>query len=137
MAILVDLTSFCGGIIESISNSVSETAPLVLKVIDEHPEFKDIGKRMLLAWQEGVTGLRDHRIYAAGDWSAARMSEGISDPTRLGDKKVAIGRSPLLGSRNKATGEKDLMSGIQCRTSTEKGTARLSHRSGVSGFKSA
>jgi len=93
-------------ILESISDSVSETTPLVLKAIGEHPEFKDIGKRMLLVWQEGVTGLRDHRIYAAGDWAAARMFEGISDPPRLGANKVGIGRSPLLGSRTKQPGEK-------------------------------
>jgi serine/threonine-protein kinase HipA len=45
-------------ILESISDSVAETVPLVREKIAEHPDFRDIGKRMLLAWQEGVTGLR-------------------------------------------------------------------------------
>jgi serine/threonine-protein kinase HipA len=48
-------------ILESISEAVAQTVPLVLQAIEEHPEFKDIGKRMLLAWQEGVTGLREDR----------------------------------------------------------------------------
>jgi serine/threonine-protein kinase HipA len=88
-------------ILESISDSVSETIPIVLKAIEEHPEFNDIGKRMLLAWQEGTTGLRDRRIYAAGDWAAAKAFEEISDPPKLEGAKVVIGRSPLLGSRSK------------------------------------
>src|ERR1700722_16784109 len=53
-------------ILESISDAVSEGAPLVREKMEEHTQFRDIGKRMLLAWQEGVTGLRDRRIYAVG-----------------------------------------------------------------------
>lgn len=39
----------------------------------EHPDFADIGKRMLQAWEAGVTELRDKRIDALGatplgDW---------------------------------------------------------------------
>lgn len=49
-------------ILESITEAVSETVPIVLKTMEEHPGFRDIGKRMLLAWQEGVTGLRDRRM---------------------------------------------------------------------------
>jgi serine/threonine-protein kinase HipA len=60
-------------LLESISDAVAETVPLVREKMAQHPEFKDIGKRMLLAWQEGITGLRDRRIYAAGDWAANRV----------------------------------------------------------------
>jgi serine/threonine-protein kinase HipA len=67
----------------------------------EHPGFRDIGKRMLLAWQEGITGLRDHRVYAVGDWPANRVFEGISDPPKLEMPRSVVGRSPLLSDRSK------------------------------------
>ena len=68
--------------------------------ISELSEFRDIGKRMLLAWQEGITSLRDRRVYSAGDWAADKVFEGISDPPTLETPRTARGRSPLLGSRS-------------------------------------
>ena len=87
-------------ILESISDSVAETVPLVREKMAEHPGFRDIGKRMLLAWQEGVTGLRDRRVYAAGDWPANKAFEGIADPPKLETPPSAVGRSLLLGDRS-------------------------------------
>jgi len=87
-------------LLESIGDSVAETVPVVHEKMAEHPGFRDIGKRMLLAWQEGVTGLRDRRVYAAGDWTANKMFEGISDPPKLETSQTVLGRSPLLGSRS-------------------------------------
>jgi serine/threonine-protein kinase HipA len=88
-------------ILESIGDSMAETVPLVREKMAEHPGFRDIGKRMLLAWQEGITGLRDHRVYAAGDWPANSVFEGISDPPKLAMPRSVIGRSPLLSDRSK------------------------------------
>jgi serine/threonine-protein kinase HipA len=88
-------------ILESISDSVAETVPLVREKMAEHPGFRDTGKRMLLAWWEGVTGLRDRRVYAAVDWPANKAFEGISDPPKLENPAKAVGRSPLLGDRSK------------------------------------
>ncbi|MDP3294639.1 MAG: type II toxin-antitoxin system HipA family toxin [Nevskia sp.] len=45
-------------IVEAISDAVSETAVQVRAAMKTHPDFDDIGKRMLLAWHEGVSGLR-------------------------------------------------------------------------------
>jgi serine/threonine-protein kinase HipA len=90
-------------ILESISDAVAETVPLVREKMAEHPDFREIGKRMLLAWQEGVTGLRDRRVYAAGEWPANKAFEGISDPARLENTTGVIGRSPLLGDRSKSS----------------------------------
>jgi serine/threonine-protein kinase HipA len=64
-------------------------------------EFKDTGKRMLLAWQEGVNGLRDRRVYSVGDWAAGKVFEGISDVPRLESLRKVVDRSPLLGGRSK------------------------------------
>jgi serine/threonine-protein kinase HipA len=90
-------------ILESICDSIAETAPLVREKMVEHPGFRDIGKRMLLAWQEGVTGLRDRRVYAVGEWPANRAFEGISDPPKLEMPRSVVGRSPLLSDRSKRT----------------------------------
>jgi serine/threonine-protein kinase HipA len=93
-------------ILESISDSVAETVSLVREKMAEHPDFRDIGKRMLLAWQEGVTGLRGRRVYAAGDWPANKAFEGTSDQPRLENAAGVIGRSPLLGDRSKSSRKK-------------------------------
>jgi len=85
--------------LEHISDAVADTVPLVRERMSELPEFRDIGKRMLLAWQEGITSLRDRRVYAAGDWPADKVFEGISDPPKLENPRTLLGRSPLLGSR--------------------------------------
>jgi serine/threonine-protein kinase HipA len=92
--------------LESISDSIAETVPLVREKMAEHPGFRDIGKRMLLAWQEGTTGLRDRRVYAAGDWPANRVFEGISDPPKLEAPRSVVGRSPLLSDRSKRTSQR-------------------------------
>jgi serine/threonine-protein kinase HipA len=43
--------------------------------------FEDIGKRMLVAWNEGVTGLRGKRVYSLQVWNPSSAFEGFSDPT--------------------------------------------------------
>jgi serine/threonine-protein kinase HipA len=65
----------------------------------QHPGFADIGKRMLLAWAEGVQGLRDERVYAVVDWVAGAAFEGFSPPPKQKSETAKIGCSPLLGKR--------------------------------------
>nr|HPH70230.1 type II toxin-antitoxin system HipA family toxin [Kofleriaceae bacterium] len=50
-------------IIEAISDAVADVAPQVRQAMRQHAGFEDIGKRMLMAWAEGVRGLRDQRTY--------------------------------------------------------------------------
>ena len=64
-----------------------------------HPNFEAIGKRMLMAWAEGVQGLREQRVYAVGDWKAGDAFEGFSPPPKQKLDAAKIGRSPLLGKR--------------------------------------
>jgi serine/threonine-protein kinase HipA len=84
---------------EAISDAVADVAPQVREAMRQHPAFEDIGKRMLLAWAEGVQGLRDQRVYALGDWRAGEAFEGLSAPPKLGSRTTKTGRSPLLGER--------------------------------------
>jgi serine/threonine-protein kinase HipA len=88
-------------IVEAISDAVTDSVPLVQEKIAEHASFRDIGKRMLLAWQEGVKGLREKRVYASGDWQRDKAFKGISDVPKLTTPSTAIGRSPLMADRSK------------------------------------
>jgi serine/threonine-protein kinase HipA len=88
-------------IVESISDAVAEGVPLVQSKMEEIPAFRDLGKRVLIAWQEGVAGLRDRRVYTVGKWQAGKVFDGISDPPKLKNPRASLGRSPLLGDRSK------------------------------------
>jgi serine/threonine-protein kinase HipA len=70
-------------LVESISDAVAGAVPLVQSKMEEIPAFRDLGKRILIAWQEGVAGLRDRRVYAVGEWQVDKAFEGISDPPKL------------------------------------------------------
>ena len=86
-------------IVEAISDAVADIAPQLRQAMKQHPGFADIGKRMLMAWTEGVQGLRDQRVYAVGDWAAGEAFENLSPPPKQKSVSRSIGRSPLLGKR--------------------------------------
>ena len=86
-------------LVQAISDAVADVGPLVRQAMQQHPAFDDVGKRMLLAWAEGVQGLRDQRVYAVGDWAAGAAFEGFSLPAKQKAESSKIGRSPLLGER--------------------------------------
>lgn len=85
--------------VQSISDAVADVAPQVRAAMAQHDGFKDIGKRMLMAWSEGVQGLRDQRVYAVGEWKGGDAFEGFSAPPKLQAKATKRGRSPGLGAR--------------------------------------
>jgi serine/threonine-protein kinase HipA len=85
--------------VQGISDAVADVAPQVRQAMAQHPGFADIGKRMLLAWSEGVKGLRDQRTYAVGDWAGGDAFNGFSAPPKLETTTAKIGHSPLLGER--------------------------------------
>jgi serine/threonine-protein kinase HipA len=89
--------------VERVSDAVADTVPLVRDKMSDLPEFSDTGKRMLLAWQEGITGLRDRRVYSVQVWQGGKVFDGISDLPRLEPPRSVVGRSPLLGGRSKVT----------------------------------
>lgn len=49
--------------------------------------------------REGMTGLRDKRVYALGDWAPSKAFEGFSAPPKLENPKALIGRSEGLGKK--------------------------------------
>jgi serine/threonine-protein kinase HipA len=89
-------------IVERISDSVADTAPAVRELMDGLAGFKDTGKRMLATWSEGVSVLRDRRMYALNPWKSSPAFEGISDLPKFKNPKKVIGRSELLAVRSKS-----------------------------------
>ena len=87
-------------IVEAISDAVSDIAPRVREAMTRYAAFEDIGKRMLLAWSEGVTGLRGKRVYSLQEWNPSSAFEGFSDPTPHSNEKAVIGRSEGLARRS-------------------------------------
>jgi serine/threonine-protein kinase HipA len=85
--------------VQAISDAVADVGRDVRQAMTEHPGFEEVGKRMLLAWAEGVRGLRDQRVYAVGDWAAGGAFAGFSASPKLAAETDKIGRSPLLGKR--------------------------------------
>ena len=86
--------------VQAIGDAVADVAPQVRQAMTLHPGFADIGTRMLLAWHEGVQGLRDERMYAVGNWVAGEAFDDLLTPTKLpADSNNKVGRSPLLGER--------------------------------------
>lgn len=84
-------------IVERIGAAMAEVGPQVRAAMAGHPGFVEIGKRMLLAWQEGLAGLRDKRIYAMGPAELGEAFTGFSNPKPVRQERQVIGRSDLLG----------------------------------------
>ena len=71
--------------VQAISDAVADVAPQVRQAMAQHPGFGDIGKRMLMAWAEGVQGLRDARVYAVGEWQAGEAFAGLFSAAEAGE----------------------------------------------------
>ena len=84
-------------IVDRIGAAMAEVGPQVRAAMAGHPGFVEIGKRMLLAWQEGLAGLRDKRIYAMGPAELGEAFSGFSNPKSVRQQRQVIGRSDLLG----------------------------------------
>lgn len=84
-------------IVDRIGTAMVEVGPQIREAMAEHPGFVEIGKRMLLTWQEGLDGLRDKRIYAMGEAQLGEAFADFSDPKPVKKERQVIGRSDLLG----------------------------------------
>lgn len=89
-------------ILERISDAVADVAPAVRELMNDLAGFKDTGKRMLATWSEGVSVLRETRMYGLSPWKSSPAFEGISDPPKLKSPRRVIGRSELLADRSKS-----------------------------------
>lgn len=83
-------------IIEQIAVAMVDVSPLVREAMKEHAGFVDIGKRMLLAWQEGIHGLRGKRLYGLAQAPLGEAFVGLSEPEPTKPTHTVIGRSDLM-----------------------------------------
>ena len=83
--------------LESICDAMAEVVPEIRARMEDLPAFRETGKRMLLAWKDGVDGLRSQKVYALGELPASATFEEISAPAKLPKTRAVIGWSPLLG----------------------------------------
>jgi len=91
------------GMVEAISDAISDTAPQVRAAMNRYEGFKELGARMLLTWNEGVKGLRDERVYSLPEWKRGPAFDGLSTPAKLENSRSVIGRSEgLAGRRSKS-----------------------------------
>ena len=87
------------GIVDSIAAAMADCGPMIHQAMDDHQGFRDIGERMLLAWREGINGLRDKRVYAMGAADLGDAFSDLPDPQTNKEARAVIGRSDLLGAR--------------------------------------
>jgi serine/threonine-protein kinase HipA len=90
-----------GELVERISDALSDTVPIVRQMMRRFDGFEDTGARMLLAWNEGVNGLRERRVYNMTPWQSDEMLQGLAPLSKLETNRTVIGRSPLLANRSK------------------------------------
>jgi serine/threonine-protein kinase HipA len=86
-------------LIESICEALPTTPLTVREAIRQHSGFRDLGKHMLLAWDEGIQTLRDKRHYSPPQPQNKNLLGGISDPPKLANPKTIVGQSEGLGNR--------------------------------------
>lgn len=86
-------------LVEQICDAVADVVPAVKARMEDLPGFRETGKRMLLAWKEGLEGLRSERMYGMGEMRGGEGFEGISAPAKLIGERRVVGKSPLLGER--------------------------------------
>jgi serine/threonine-protein kinase HipA len=83
---------------ERICESMVEVAPRVLEATKHYPQFREIGKRMILLWNEGMNCIRLQKT-----WILPTLSDQIANSQLSAPKKKArrekLGRSPLPGGR--------------------------------------
>ena len=83
--------------VERICESMIKVAPQVVEAAASYPQFREIGKHMLLLWNEGMSSLRLQKIWILPTLHEQIESSKFSAPKKM--KREKIGRSPLLGSR--------------------------------------
>lgn len=88
-------------IVERIGVAMNQVAPQVRQAMNEHAGFSEIGKRMLTAWEEGLAGLRDRRVYALGDIELNEAFNSFSAPQKVKVSRSVVGQSSLLGKRKR------------------------------------
>lgn len=88
-------------IVTKISDAVSEVSREVRRSMKAYAGFEDVGKRMLAAWNDGVTGLRGSQVYDMPKWQSDASLTSYAKPPTLRSPRTSIGRSEALANRSR------------------------------------
>jgi len=86
-------------ILENICDAITSTIPQVQEAMENYPGFKEMGKQMLFAWNQGVSSMRDKKAYALPLWNSTAKIQQLSDPPKSKIARTIIGNSEGLGLR--------------------------------------
>lgn len=86
-------------IVDQIGAAMVQVGPQVREAMDEHRGFRNIGKRMLQVWSEGLTGLHEPKVYALMAPALPDTFSDFSDPEPSKPSRTVVGRSELMGRR--------------------------------------
>ena len=71
-----------------------------MKPSDNTPSFRDLGKHMLLAWDEGIHSLQIKSHYSFSQHQNKNLLGGISNHPKPANPKGWEGAAPILKNRN-------------------------------------
>lgn len=67
---------------EAVQTAIAETAPQVREFADAYPEFREIGKRMLMEWEQGALDITPAATAKSRARETLRESAGLSDTVK-------------------------------------------------------
>lgn len=86
--------------IERICEAVVSVTPELVTAAQQHPGFRETGKRMLHAWNDGMNSLRLQKTWSLPSLDEAITTAKFSDPEPITPTpRHKTGRSPLLAPR--------------------------------------
>jgi serine/threonine-protein kinase HipA len=80
--------------IEAVQTAITDTAPQVRELADTYPEFREIGKRMLIEWQQGALDITPAVTAKSRVGGTFKGSVGLSDTGKPGKVKKTVYRNP-------------------------------------------
>ena len=75
--------------LEQVKSAVLKVLPIVSEYADRYPEFKEVGKRMLDAWAQGLEDIKPDAKPGKGAPAPLRKQAGLSD-TRADSRRKAV-----------------------------------------------
>jgi serine/threonine-protein kinase HipA len=86
--------------VERICDAIVQVTPQVVAAAERYPAFREVGKRMLHAWNDGMNSLRLQKTWSLPSLDVAIRKARFSEPKPMVPApKEKLGRSPLLGRR--------------------------------------
>jgi serine/threonine-protein kinase HipA len=80
--------------IEAVQTAITDTAPQVRELAATYPEFREIGKRMLTEWEQGMLDITPAVTAKSRVGETLKRSVGLSDTRKPGKVKKTVYRNP-------------------------------------------